>query len=242
MKRNGRICVCEDRFTGPIKNWQEGAIRLGRILSVNVGKARIVAANGRPVRTGIFKSPVEGPVAIKRTKVEGDEIADLRVHGGPYKAVYLYPHEHYDLWRKELSSDQQLPFGAFGENLTTEGLTEQVVHIGDEFQVGSSVLKVTQPRMPCFKLALKFERTDMVKRFWQSGRSGIYFSVVEEGELESGSKIELIRSDPEQVSVAEVVELYKGTEWSSDLLGRALRSPLFGSWKRDIQARLTEAE
>ncbi len=214
---------------------------MGQILSVNIGKARSVAANGRSVRTGIFKAPVEGPVAIKRTKVEGDEVADLRVHGGPYKAVYLYPSEHYDFWRKELSSDE-LPFGAFGENLTTEGLTEQVVHIGDEFQAGSAILKVTQPRMPCFKLALRFERADMVKRFWQSGRSGIYFSVVQEGEVQRGGTIEQIRSDPEQVSVAEVVGLFKGTEWSSDLLGRALRSPLYGSWKRDIQARLTEAE
>jgi len=214
---------------------------LGRILSVNIGKGRNVPVNGRSVRTGIFKAPVDGPVAIKRTKVEGDEVADLRVHGGPYKAVYLYPSEHYDFWKKELSL-AELPFGAFGENLTAEGWTEKTVHIGDQFKIGSSILQVTQPRMPCFKLALRFERADMVKRFWQSERSGIYFSVVKEGEVERGNTIERVDSDPEQVSVAEIVGLYKGTEWSSDLLHRALRSPLFGSWKRDIQSRLTEAE
>jgi MOSC domain-containing protein YiiM len=214
---------------------------LGQILSLNIGKARNILVNGRPVRTGFFKAPVDGPVAIKRTKVEGDEVADLRVHGGPYKAVYLYPSEHYDFWRNELGLDE-LPFGAFGENLTTEGLTETTVHIGDQFQVGSSVLQVTQPRMPCFKLALRFERSDMVKKFWQSERSGIYFSVVKEGEVERGNTIERIESDPEHVSIAEIVTLYKGTEWSSDLLQRALRSPLYGSWKRDIQSRLTEAE
>jgi MOSC domain-containing protein YiiM len=135
-----------------------------------------------------------------------------------------------------------LPFSSFGENLTTEGLTEQDAHIGDEFRIGSSVLKVTQPRMPCYKLALRFERADMVKRFWLSGRSGIYFSVVKEGEVERGNTIERIGSDPQQVSVAEVVGLYKGTEWSSDLLQRALRAPLYGSWKQDIQSRLVEAE
>ncbi|MFL6450582.1 MAG: MOSC domain-containing protein [Bryobacteraceae bacterium] len=220
---------------------EEVAISLGRILSVNIGKARNVIVSGRSVRTGIFKAPVDGRVAIKRTKVEGDEVADLRVHGGPYKAVYLYPSEHYDFWKKELSLSE-LPFGSFGENLTTEGLREKAVHVGDQFQVGSSVLQVTQPRMPCFKLALRFERADMVKKFWQSERSGIYFSVVKEGEVERGNTIEKIESDPEQVSIAEVVGLYKGTEWSSDLLQRALRSPLFGSWKRDIQSRLTETE
>ena len=198
-----------------------------------------MAANGRPVRTGIFKTPVEGPVVIKRTKVEGDEVADLRVHGGPYKAVYLYPSEHYDFWKKELSLPE-LPFGAFGENLTTEGLTEMAVHIGDEYQVGSSILKVTQPRMPCFKLAIRFERADMVKKFWQSERSGIYFSVVKEGQVERGNTIEEIESDPERVSVSDVVGLYKGSEWSSDLLQRTLRSPLYGSWKQGIQSRLTE--
>lgn len=214
---------------------------MGRILSVNVGKGKHVSVNGRDIRTGIFKAPVSGPVAIKRARVEGDEVVDLRVHGGPYKAVYLYPSEHYAFWRQELRV-VDLPFGSFGENLTTEGLTEDTVHIGDEFQAGSAVLKVAQPRMPCFKLALRFERADMVKKFWQSGRSGIYFSVVKEGEVQRDDSIEQIGSDPEQVSIAEVVGLYKGTEWSSGLLQRALRSPLFGSWKRDIQSRLTELE
>jgi MOSC domain-containing protein YiiM len=214
---------------------------MGRILSVNVGKGTHVSVNGRDVRTGIFKGPVNGPVGIKSTKVDGDEVVDLRVHGGPYKAVYLYPSEHYDFWQSELGLDD-LPFSSFGENLTTEGLTEDTVHIGDVFQAGSAILKVTQPRMPCFKLAIRFQRADMVKRFWQSGRSGIYFSVVKEGEVERGNSIELVESDPERVSVAEVVGLYNGTEWSSDLLQRTLRAPLFGSWKRDIQSRLTEAD
>jgi MOSC domain-containing protein YiiM len=196
---------------------------------------------GNSVRTGIFKSPIEGAVAVKRCNLEGDQIADLRVHGGPYKAVYLYPSEHYDYWKSELSL-ADLPFGAFGENLTTEGWTEETVHIGDRFRVGSSILQVSQPRMPCFKLALKFGRSDMVKKFWLSGRSGIYFSVVQEGSIERGDEIESVGRDPEKIRVADVVRLYKGDEWSPDVLERALRAPLFGSWKRDIQTRLTEAE
>jgi MOSC domain-containing protein YiiM len=235
----GRRSFCDDNKTH--EKQREEKIRLARVLSVNIGKARVVPVNGRMVRTGIFKAPVDEPITIERARIQGDDVVDLRVHGGPYKAVYLYPSEHYEFWQRELGSNP-LPFGAFGENLTTEGLTEEDVHIGDEFEIGSSILKVSQPRMPCFKLALRFERADMVKRFWQSGRSGIYFSVVKEGSVERGSSIELVKRDPEQVSVAEVVGLYKGTEWSSDLLQRALRAPLFGSWKQDIRSRLVEAE
>jgi MOSC domain-containing protein YiiM len=134
-----------------------------------------------------------------------------------------------------------MPFGAFGENVTSEGLFETEVCIGDQFRFGSAILQVTQPRMPCYKLALRFERSDMVKRFWKSGRSGIYFSVVREGEMESGDAIEKIGAGPEQVTVADIVRLFKGEEWNGDILQRALRSPLYGSWKRDIQSRLTES-
>ena len=133
-----------------------------------------------------------------------------------------------------------LPFGALGENLTTIGVTEETACIGDRYRIGTSVLQVTQPRMPCYKLGLRFERADMVKRFWQSGRSGIYFSIVQEGELAAGNTIEKVAAGPESITVADVVRLYKGEEWSSDLRERALRSPLRGGWKQGIQARLTE--
>ncbi|MBV9405350.1 MAG: MOSC domain-containing protein, partial [Acidobacteriaceae bacterium] len=172
--------------------------------------------------------------------LEGDRQADLRVHGGPYKAVYLYPSEHYAWWKKELPG-MELPFGMFGENLTTEGLLETHVHIGDQFRFGSAVLQVTQPRMPCSKLAMRLGLPNMVKRFWHSGRPGIYFSIVEEGELGSGDAIELVSADAEKVSIAEVVRLYKGELTDDELLERALRAPLYGSWKREIQSRLSEA-
>ncbi|HEX4135142.1 MAG TPA: MOSC domain-containing protein [Bryobacteraceae bacterium] len=214
-----------------------------RILSVNVGIPKQVPAGDARVPAGystvltsIFKLPVSGRVAVRGYNVEGDRQSDLTVHGGPNKAVYSYPSEHYSFWREQLP-DMDLAFGIFGENLTTEGLTEDSVRIGDQFRVGSTVLRVTQPRMPCFKLGIRFARNDMVKRFWQSGRSGIYFAVVEEGDLAAGDRIEKIAEGPVEISVADVVRLYRGDETSSELLDRALRAPLSGSWKEELRER-----
>jgi MOSC domain-containing protein YiiM len=211
-----------------------------RVISVNVGSPRRVQVDGRVVLTSIYKTPVHGRVAVRGYNLEGDRQADLRVHGGPYKAVYLYPSEHYDYWAAELPG-ADLPFGAFGENLTTAGLDEESANIGDQFRIGSVVLQVTQPRMPCFKLGLRFNRTDMVQRFWNSGRSGIYFSISREGELGSGDAIERVAADPEEVSVADVVRLYKGDTNDGALFARALRAPLYGSWKQEIRSRRAEA-
>lgn len=207
-----------------------------RAVSVNVGQPREVQAGNRKVLTSIFKTPVHGKVAVRRHNLQGDRQADLRVHGGPYKAVYAYSLEHYPFWAAELP-DTPLPLGAFGENLTTEGMLEDATHIGDVFRAGSAILQVTQPRMPCFKLAIRMNRSDMVQRFWASGRSGIYFSIVEEGELESGDPIDLVQSDPRGVSVADVVRLYKGETDDPDLFSRVMAAPLSGSWKNEIRER-----
>ena len=212
-----------------------------QILSVNVGQPRQIPTDYGTVLTGIFKSPVEGAVSLREYNLDGDRQADLTVHGGPWKAVYLYPHEHYSYWAGELPG-MELPHGIFGENLTTEGMTEESVHIGDQFRIGSAVLQVSQPRMPCYKLALRFGRADMVKRFWKSGRSGIYFSIVKEGELQSGDSIERVRDAAEGVSVADVVRLFKREITDPGLLLRALQTPLHGSWKEEIRARWAEAE
>ena len=142
-----------------------------KLLSVNVGMPREVDWHGRLVRTSIFKSPVFGPVRVATLNLQGDEQSDLTVHGGVHKAVYAYPSEHYPFWREEISG-LDLPWGAFGENFTTEGLLEEDVHIGDRFRVGSAEFIVTQPRMPCYKLGIRFGRPEIVKRFLQSGRSG----------------------------------------------------------------------
>ncbi len=207
-----------------------------RVVSVNVGTPRQVRVPGGLVPTAIFKSPVEGRVKLRRHNLAGDRQADLTVHGGANKAVYQYPSEHYSYWAGQLP-DADLPFGAFGENLTTAGLLEDAVRIGDRFRIGSAILQVTQPRMPCFKLGIRFGRADMVKRFWLSGRSGIYFSVVEEGELGSGDAVEQVGAGPEEITVADVVRLFKGDETDPEKLRRALRSPLAGSWKEELDAR-----
>lgn len=212
-----------------------------RVLSINVGLPRLVETRAGAVLTSIFKSPLEGKVALRGHNLQGDRQSDLRVHGGPYKAVYLYPFEHYAYWKQELP-DAELPYGAFGENLTTEGISEDAVHIGDQFRIGSAIVQVTQPRMPCYKLAIRFGRADMVKRFWAGGRAGVYFSVVEEGEMEAGDRIELVASDANHVSVGDVVRLFKREKTDDDLLQRVLKSPLFGSWKKDILSGILEGE
>jgi MOSC domain-containing protein YiiM len=207
------------------------------VVSVNVGTPKQVKVRGDTVLTSIFKSPVEGRVAIRPHNVDGDVQADLTVHGGPYKAVYCYPEEHYRYWIDQLPDTQFVP-GMFGENLTTRGLVESEAMIGDHYRVGSAVLQVSQPRMPCFKLGIRFGRPDMVKRFWQSGRPGIYFSLVEEGEVMAGDPIERVAHMADGISVADVVALYKGDKNSPELMQRALRAPLPGGWKQGLRERL----
>lgn len=212
---------------------------IGRILSVNVGQPRQVEVGNSLVLTSIFKSPVEGRVAVRPHNIEGDRQSDLTVHGGPSKAIYCYPREHYEYWRQQLPG-MNLPYAVFGENLTTEGFTEDAVFIGDRFRAGSAILQVTQPRMPCFKLAIRFGRADMVKLFWNSGRPGIYFSIVEDGDLAAGDTIERVSKGREAVSVGDIVRLYRREETDPELLARALRSPLSGSWKEELQERFAD--
>jgi MOSC domain-containing protein YiiM len=207
-----------------------------RVVSVNVGEPRHLLVGNLSVVTAIFKSPVEGRVAIRGNNLDGDRQADLTVHGGKYKAVYLYPSEHYSYWARELPG-VELPFGSFGENLTTAGLLEESTRIGDQFRIGSAVLQVTQPRMPCYKLGIRFERPDMVKKFWISGRPGIYFSVVEEGELGAGDIIEQVAAGPEDLTVADVVRLFRGEENDPVKLRNALKAPLHGGWKQELEQR-----
>jgi MOSC domain-containing protein YiiM len=178
-----------------------------RLISVNVGLPREVIYNGNTIMTGIFKAPAEGRITLRRLNLDGDRQADLSVHGGADKAVYAYPVEHYDYWRRELL-EMELPFGMFGENLTTEGLLEEAVNIGDRFHVGSAELMVTQPRLPCYKLGIKFGRDDMIKRFLASRRTGFYFSVLHEGEVGAGDEIELIGRDAHNVPVSDITKLY----------------------------------
>jgi MOSC domain-containing protein YiiM len=209
-----------------------------KLLSVNVGLPREIEWNGRIVRTSIFKEPVTGRVRVARLNVDGDQQSDLTVHGGPDKAVYAYPSEHYTFWRSELP-DMDLAWGVFGENFTTDGLGEDTLHIGDRLRVGSAEFVVTQPRMPCFKLGIRFNRSDMVKRFLQSGRSGFYFAVLKEGEVTAGDMIELLKQDEQDITVADVVNLYRQDATNQDLLRRVSELPsLPKNWRDYFRKRL----
>ena len=208
------------------------------LISVQVGIPRKVVRDGEEVLTGIFKTPVNGRLRMGTLNLEGDRQADLSVHGGPNKAVYGYPSEHYAYWKKELPG-VELPWGSFGENLTTSGLLESEVHIGDRFTIGAAEVVVTQPRLPCFKLNLKFDRDDMVKRFLASHFSGFYFRVLREGDVGAGDEIVPIHRDENRVSVLDTLRLYLRESDSSELRNRALRLEyLSPSWRKELSAQV----
>ncbi len=209
-----------------------------KLVSLCVGRPREVDWRGRKVLTSIFKSPVEDRLRVTTLNIEGDEQSDLSVHGGLEKAVYAYPSEHYPNWRQELTQTD-LPWGAFGENLTTEGLIEEEVRIGDRFRIGSAEFIVTQPRMPCFKLSIRLGRPDVLKPFLQTGRSGFYFAVTSEGEIGQGDSIEPIARAEDGLTVAQVVRLYTVDSENQELLRRATESPILPeSWKSYFRERL----
>ena len=208
-----------------------------KVLSVNVGLPREVQSARKTVLTSIFKSPVSGRIPVRGNNLEGDRQSDLTVHGGPAKAIYAYPFEHYAFWTKQLG--ETLTWGNFGENLTIEGLLEDAVHVGDRLRIGTTELIVSQPRMPCFKLGIRFDRPDMVKRFLKSRRSGFYLSVAGEGEIGADDAIEIIDRDPAAVSIREILEVYVGGEVELDRLREIVGVPgLAKSWRDELQELL----
>ena len=209
-----------------------------KIVSLNVGLPRLVLRNDEPVSTGIFKEPVAGRVMMRTLNLDGDRQADLSVHGGPEKAVYVYPSEHYDFWKRELP-DMELPWGMFGENLTTTGLFETEINIGDKFRVGTAEVMVTQPRMPCYKLGIRFGRVDIIKRFLLSERSGFYLSVLKEGEVGAGDEFALLEKNTSGVRVVDVTRLYSSEKENIALLRRAIATEaLTESWRGYLQKHL----
>jgi MOSC domain-containing protein YiiM len=202
-----------------------------KIVSVNVGLPREVIWQGKLVATAIFKQPIKAPIMLRTLNLDGDKQADLSVHGGVYKAVYAYPSEHYGYWRGELPGTD-LPWGMFGENFTTEGLLEEAVNIGDRFRIGEAEVIVTQPRLPCYKLGIKFGRADMVKRFLASRRTGFYFAVTRSGMVSTGDAIEFVGRDQQVISVADITRIYAFEKDDLETLQRAMQvEALPESWK-----------
>ncbi len=209
------------------------------LVSVNVGLPREVLWKRRTVLTGIFKDPVVGPVAVHRLNLEGDRQADLTVHGGLEKAIYVYPAEYYTYWRKEFP-DMELPYGMFGENFTVEGLDERV-NIGDQFSIGTTKVMVTQPRLPCYKLGLKFKRDDILKRFLSSGLTGFYLSVLEEGEVEAGDTITHIKHNENGITVEDITQLYAFDRHNITMLQRVVAvEALPEGWREYFQERIEQ--
>src|SRR5277367_3908784 len=213
------------------------------LVSLNTGLPRDVRWRGINVTTGIFKEPVEGRIALRRLNLDGDRQADLTVHGGEYKAVYCYPIEHYAYWKKELPG-RDLPMAVFGENFTTEGLFENSVHLGDRFSVGSAEVIVTQPRLPCYKLGIRFEADNMVRRFLASALTGFYLAVTKEGAVAAGDEIKPLDTDPNAVPVSEILRLYIAKRFTAGdvaSLRRAVQvAALPDGWKDYFRERAGE--
>ena len=210
------------------------------IISINVGLPRVVMSNGQPVSTGIFKEPVAGRVMLRTLNLDGDRQADLSVHGGSSKAAYVYPSEHYEYWKRELP-EIKLPCGMFGENFTTAGLFETELNVGDKFRVGSAAVMVTEPRMPCYKLGIRFGRSDIVKKFLASERTGFYFAVLQEGGVGVADAIELIERSKDSLRVSDITALYTHEKHNVGLLRRAIEvATLPESWKSYFRHRLAK--
>lgn len=215
---------------------------MARILSVNVSLPKVIDFEGQRITTGIFKEPVEGRVNLRTLNLDGDRQADLTVHGGPDKAVYAYSMEHYDYWHG-IFPDLPIPIGMFGENLTVERLIETEVNVGDVFRIGSATVIATQPRMPCYKLGVKFGRMDVLKKFLASGRSGIYFRVLKEGEVAAGDSIVQIREDSNRITISEIVRLYSNEREDLQTMRRAVKvEALPKGWKRYFLEQIQRLE
>jgi MOSC domain-containing protein YiiM len=209
-----------------------------KLISLNVARPRLTVFNGQTINTGIFKQPVSGPVSLRTLNLDGDQQEDLTVHGGPNKAVYAYPSEHYSFWRDELPG-ANLPWGMFGENFTIDGLFERDVHVGDRLQIGSAIIVVRQPRIPCYKLAAKFKRKDILARFLRSGRSGFYFSVEREGVVQTGDSFEILSRELQAITIAEMNHVFVNDHYNRELLDKAIASPaLPEDWREHFEKRI----
>lgn len=210
-----------------------------KVLSINVSLPKEILDHGKKVLTGIFKTPVTGPIAVRALNLEGDGQGDLSVHGGVNKAVYAYSSEHFDFWKTALGRENLKP-GAFGENLTVEGILESDIAVGDELEIGTARFRVTQPRFPCFKIGIAFGDPEFPKAFLQSGRTGFYLRVVREGIIKAGDSIRLFNAETgKRITVADFVKVYRTRKAGDEELRQLLAHPMISdSWKDWFQAKV----
>ena len=211
-----------------------------KLLSVNVSQPVEINYNGKQISTSIFKKPVDGSITVSEFNLAGDQQVDLENHGGGHKAVYAFSSEQYDYWRDELDRPE-LHYGQFGENLTISGLDESILCIGDQLQVGSCILEITQPRVPCFKLGSALQLKTMPKQFIQHGHTGIYFKVLQMGEVKTGDTVERIYKQPKQLSVKMLFKAYFDLDFENarDVMVIAESiTALSDEWREKVVARL----
>jgi ferredoxin-NADP reductase/MOSC domain-containing protein YiiM len=215
---------------------------MNRLLSVNVSLPKDITNKGKAVSTGIFKEPVEGRIKVNTLNLEGDGQADLIGHGGIFRAVYVYSNENYAYWEKELNK-HDFKYGQFGENFTVEGMSDDEIHVGDRFKIGNALFEVTQPRVPCYKLAIKMGVEGFYNQILSSGRLGFYFRVIEEGEVGAGDNIEKVFEDPQKMTINEVNSLLYFNKDDFNAIEKVLKiKALSPGWKTSFENRLTKAE
>jgi len=211
-----------------------------KVLSVNVGERTTIEYKGKLVETGFFKYPVSRLVLARHDGLDGDVQVDRRVHGGPHKAIHAFPSEHYGFYR-DLFGSADWTYGHFGENLTTEGLLESDVRIGDRFRIGEALVEVSQPRSPCFRFGARLGSRDAIRTCVDSARTGLYFRVIEEGALKAGDTIDAVGSDKGAMTVEEVHRLYYHDKTNREALRRAVACKVLApGFRDDFVARLEQ--
>ncbi|MCK5709143.1 MAG: MOSC domain-containing protein [Deltaproteobacteria bacterium] len=215
---------------------------MGRLLSVNVSLPKEIIHKGKKISSGIFKEPVKGRIKVNSLNLEGDGQADLLAHGGNFRAVYVYSYDNYAYWEKELNRDD-FKYGQFGENFTVEGMSDDEIHVGDRFKIGSALFEVTQPRVPCYKLAIKMGEEGFYNQILSSGRLGFYFRVIEEGDVGAGDIIEKVSEDTQEMTINEVNSLLYFNKDDFNGIEKAIKiKALSPGWKTSFEDRLAKAE
>ena len=210
-----------------------------KIISTNTAKPTTIIWKGKEITTGIYKTPTNAPIHLEKEKVKGDEVSDRKVHGGEYKACYLFSLNHYKYWQ-DLYPDLEWNHGMFGENLTVKNLDETKLQIGDIYKVGTALVQITQPREPCFKFVVKFGSENAIKQFIDHGFPGTYVRILEEGQVKNNDVFELVKHAENSLTIAEFFNLLYAKDKNQELLNLAINNDAIPIKKRNkLKAHLS---